>query len=94
MRTQVPRFRLPEEVIDEETGYILGLGVNFVGGRRIDSMKKLLAEGYDAVFVGSGAPRGRDLDFPAAPRPRPTSTSGSTGSRTSISRTSPASAGA
>jgi NADPH-dependent glutamate synthase beta subunit-like oxidoreductase len=64
MRTQVPRFRLPEEVIDEETGYILDLGVNFVGGRRIDSMRELLAEGHDAVFVGSGAPRGRDLDLP------------------------------
>jgi NADPH-dependent glutamate synthase beta subunit-like oxidoreductase/ferredoxin len=64
MRTQVPRFRLPEEVIDEETGYILGLGVEFVGNRRIESMKDLLAQGYDAVFVGSGAPRGRDLDIP------------------------------
>jgi len=64
MRTQVPRFRLPEEVIDEETGYILDLGVEFVGGRRIDSMKALLAEGFDAIFVGSGAPRGRDLDLP------------------------------
>ncbi|MDR0457482.1 MAG: FAD-dependent oxidoreductase, partial [Burkholderiaceae bacterium] len=64
MRTQVPRFRLPEEVIDEETGYILNLGVQFVNNRRIDSMKALLAEGYDAVFVGTGAPRGRDLDAP------------------------------
>ena len=64
MRTQVPRFRLPESVIDEETGYILDLGVEFVGGRRIDSLKGLLAEGYDAVFVGCGAPRGRDLDLP------------------------------
>jgi NADPH-dependent glutamate synthase beta subunit-like oxidoreductase len=60
----VPRFRLPEEVIDEETGYILDLGVEFVGGRRIESMKSLLAQGFDAVFVGSGAPRGRDLDLP------------------------------
>ncbi|HRO87250.1 MAG TPA: FAD-dependent oxidoreductase, partial [Chiayiivirga sp.] len=64
MRTQVPRFRLPEEVIDEECGYILDLGVEFVGGRRIESMKALLGEGYDAIFVGSGAPRGRDLDLP------------------------------
>lgn len=64
MRTQVPRFRLPEEVIDEECGYILDLGARFVAGRRIDSMKALLAEGYDAVFVGCGAPRGRDLDLP------------------------------
>lgn len=64
MRTQVPRFRLPERVIDEETGYILDMGVAFVGGTRIGSMRDLLAEGYDAVFVGSGAPRGRDLDLP------------------------------
>ncbi|MBB5016017.1 FAD-dependent oxidoreductase [Rehaibacterium terrae] len=64
MRTQVPRFRLPEAVIDEEVGYILDLGVEFVGGRRIDSMKALLSEGFDAVFVGCGAPRGRDLDIP------------------------------
>ncbi|MBX3688696.1 FAD-dependent oxidoreductase [Dokdonella sp.] len=64
MRTQVPRFRLPEEVIDEETGYILGLGVEFVAGRRIDSLKALLAEQFDAIFIGCGAPRGRDLDLP------------------------------
>jgi NADPH-dependent glutamate synthase beta subunit-like oxidoreductase len=64
MRTQIPKFRLPDSVIDEETGYVLSLGVDFVGGRRIDSLKALLAEGYDAVFVGSGAPRGRDLDVP------------------------------
>ncbi|MBC5766784.1 FAD-dependent oxidoreductase [Ramlibacter albus] len=64
MRTQVPRFRLPEEVIDEECGYILEMGVRFVGNKRIDSMKALLAEAYDAVFVGCGAPRGRDLDIP------------------------------
>ncbi|MBN8920737.1 MAG: FAD-dependent oxidoreductase, partial [Rhizobiales bacterium] len=64
MRSQIPKFRLPDSVIDEETGYILGLGINFVGGKRIDSLKALLAQGYDAVFVGSGAPRGRDLDLP------------------------------
>ena len=64
MRTQVPRFRLPEEVIDEETGYILGMGVELRGGQRIDSLKKVIAEGYDAVFVGTGAPRGRDLEIP------------------------------
>ncbi|MGZ8274415.1 MAG: FAD-dependent oxidoreductase [Burkholderiaceae bacterium] len=62
VRTQIPRFRLPEEVIDEETGYVLGLGAEFRGGVRIDSMKSLLAEKFDAIFVGSGAPRGRDLD--------------------------------
>jgi formate dehydrogenase beta subunit len=64
IRTQIPKFRLPDSVIDEETGYILGLGVDFRAGKRIDSMKALLAEGWDAIFVGSGAPRGRDLDIP------------------------------
>jgi formate dehydrogenase (NADP+) beta subunit len=64
IRSQIPKFRLPESVIDEEVGYILDLGVEFRAGERIDSMKALLAEDYDAVFVGSGAPRGRDLDVP------------------------------
>ena len=64
MRTQIPKFRLPESVIDEECNYILDLGIDFVGGKRIDSMKALLAEGFDAIFVGCGAPRGRDLDIP------------------------------
>ncbi len=64
IRSQIPRFRLPEQVIDEEVGYVLGLGVDFRAGVRIDSMKELLARGFDAVFVGSGAPRGRDLTIP------------------------------
>jgi formate dehydrogenase (NADP+) beta subunit len=64
IRSQIPRFRLPEEVIDEETNYILHMGAEFKGGVRIDSLKALLAEDYDAVFVGTGAPRGRDLDLP------------------------------
>ncbi len=64
IRTQIPRFRLPESVIDEECDYILDLGVEFRGGKRIDSLKSLLAEDWDAIFVGSGAPRGRDLEIP------------------------------
>ena len=64
IRSQIPRFRLPESVIDEETGYILDLGVNFRGGERIESLTGLLAQGYDAVYVGCGAPRGRNLDIP------------------------------
>jgi formate dehydrogenase (NADP+) beta subunit len=64
IRTQIPRFRLPESVIDEEVGYILDIGVKFRAGERIDSLKALLAETYDAIFVGSGAPRGRDIDVP------------------------------
>jgi formate dehydrogenase (NADP+) beta subunit len=64
IRTQIPRFRLPESVIDEECDYILDLGVEFRAGHRIDSLKDLLGEDFDAIFVGSGAPRGRDLDIP------------------------------
>ena len=64
IRTQIPRFRLPESVIDEEVGYVLNLGADFRAGTKIDSMKALLAENFDAVFVGTGAPRGRDLDIP------------------------------
>jgi NADPH-dependent glutamate synthase beta subunit-like oxidoreductase len=68
IRSQIPRFRLPEEVIDEETGYILGMGVKFRSGERIDSLKALLdlkgKEKFDAIFVGTGAPRGRDLEVP------------------------------
>ena len=64
MRTQIPKFRLPDSVVDEETDYILNLGIDFQGGKRIASMKALLAEPWDAVFVGSGAPRGRELDIP------------------------------
>jgi len=64
IRSQIPRFRLPESVIDEEVGYILDMQVEFRAGVRIDSLKKLLSERYDAVFIGSGAPRGRDLDIP------------------------------
>jgi len=64
IRSQIPRFRLPEEVIDEETNHVLKLGVEFRGGVRVESLKQLLDENWDAVFIGSGAPRGRDLSIP------------------------------
>ena len=64
IRSQIPRFRLPEEVIDEEVGYITALGPELRLGQRIDSLGSLIGEGWDAVFVGTGAPRGRDLDIP------------------------------
>ncbi|MDB5477270.1 MAG: glutamate synthase, partial [Phenylobacterium sp.] len=64
IRSQIPHFRLPEEVIDEEVGYITGLGMELRLGQRIDSLKALLSEGFDALFIGSGAPRGRDLELP------------------------------
>ncbi|MBA5607905.1 FAD-dependent oxidoreductase [Duganella sp. FT3S] len=64
IRSQIPKFRLPEEVIDEESGYILDLGVELRAGQRIDSLQALLTQGYEAVFIGCGAPRGRDLPLP------------------------------
>lgn len=64
MRSQIPKFRLPDAVIDEECGYIEGMGVNVVLDRYISSLKDLRAEGWDAVFVGTGAPRGREADLP------------------------------
>jgi NADPH-dependent glutamate synthase beta subunit-like oxidoreductase len=64
IRSQIPKFRLPEEVIDEEVGFVTAMGPEMRLGQRIDSLKALLNQGYDAVFVGSGAPRGRDLDLP------------------------------
>src|SRR6201996_946976 len=64
IRSQIPKFRLPEEIIDEEVRYITDLGPEMRLGERVDSLKSLLAEDYDAVFVGSGAPRGRDLELP------------------------------
>jgi NADPH-dependent glutamate synthase beta subunit-like oxidoreductase len=64
MRTQIPKFRLPERVLDEECNYILDLEPETRFGQRIDSLKALLAENYDAIFVGCGAPRGRDLEIP------------------------------
>ncbi len=64
IRSQIPRFRLPESVIDEEMGFITDLGLEMRLGQHIDSLGALLREDYDAIFVGTGAPRGRDLDVP------------------------------
>ncbi len=65
MRSEIPSFRLPETVLDEEVGYVLDLGIKALFDTYIDSMAGILAKKYDAVYVGSGAPRGRDLpDLP------------------------------
>jgi formate dehydrogenase (NADP+) beta subunit len=64
IRTQIPRFRLPESVIDEEVNYILRYEPVTHFGKRVESLKVLLGEGWDAIFVGTGAPRGRDLQLP------------------------------
>lgn len=64
MRSQIPRFRLPDTVLDEEVDQILDMGVETRFGTWIGSLKAVLDEGFDAVFVGTGAPRGRDVDVP------------------------------
>jgi NADPH-dependent glutamate synthase beta subunit-like oxidoreductase/ferredoxin len=65
MRTNIPSFRLPGPVIDEEVAAIVDMGVDLRLGHRIESMRKLLEEeGFDAVFVGSGAPKGKELNLP------------------------------
>ncbi|MBE2289809.1 MAG: FAD-dependent oxidoreductase [Chitinophagaceae bacterium] len=64
MRSQIPSFRLPEAVLNEEVGFILDMGVHRHFNHYVKSLRDLLAQGYNAVFVGTGAPRGRDLDIP------------------------------
>jgi len=64
MRTNIPAFRLPPDVLNEEIGYILDMGVDLKLNHRIESMKDLLDEGFDAVFVGTGAPKGKNLELP------------------------------
>lgn len=64
MRSQIPKFRLPDRVIDEECGYIANLDVVMHQSRWISSLRDLLTEDWDAVFVGTGAPRGRDAELP------------------------------
>jgi formate dehydrogenase (NADP+) beta subunit len=64
MRTNIPSFRLPEHVLDDECAQIINMGADVRYGTPVASLKALLAEGYDAVFVGTGAPRGKELDIP------------------------------
>jgi formate dehydrogenase (NADP+) beta subunit len=64
MRSNIPAFRLPERVLMEEIDLILNMGVDIRYNTPVNSMRELLGRGFDAVFVGSGAPRGKDLDIP------------------------------
>jgi len=66
MRTQIPAFRLPEEVLNEEVNYILDMGIHTHFNHYVESMKTILDKDYDAVFVGTGAPRGRNLKLPGS----------------------------
>ncbi|MCB9272825.1 MAG: FAD-dependent oxidoreductase [Lewinellaceae bacterium] len=61
MRSQIPSFRLPESVLDEEVNYVLDMGVHAQFDTYISSMRDMLEKDYDAIFVGTGAPRGGDL---------------------------------
>jgi len=64
MRINIPSFRLPAQVLDEECAYVIDMGATMKYGTAVTSLKGLLDEGYDAVFVGSGAPKGKELDIP------------------------------
>ncbi|MGB7104141.1 MAG: NAD(P)-binding protein, partial [Acidimicrobiales bacterium] len=64
MRSNIPSFRLPEGVLEDETAMILDMGVDIRYNSPVDSMRALLEEGYDALFVGVGAPRGKELNLP------------------------------
>lgn len=66
MRTQIPSFRLPEEILDEEVNYILDMGIHTYFNHYVESMAEILSKDYDAVFVGTGAPKGRMLNIPGA----------------------------
>jgi formate dehydrogenase (NADP+) beta subunit len=64
MRTNIPSFRLPQTVLNEEMAMITDMGVDLQLNTRIESMRALLGRGFDAVFVGSGAPQGKELALP------------------------------
>lgn len=64
MRSQIPSFRLPEETLDQEVNYVTDMGVTTIYNHFVDSMKEMLSKDYDAIFVGTGAPRGKDLKIP------------------------------
>ena len=64
MRINIPAFRLPAQVLDDECGYIINMGAKMRYGTRVESLRAVLDEGFDAVFVGSGAPTGKELDIP------------------------------
>lgn len=64
MRSQIPSFRLPEQVLDQEVNYVTDLGVTTIYNHYVESMQAILEKDYDAIFVGTGAPRGKDLRIP------------------------------
>jgi NADPH-dependent glutamate synthase beta subunit-like oxidoreductase len=72
MRTNIPAFRLPAQVLDEEIGYVVDMGADLRLGTPVASMRELLADGgFGAVFVGTGAPKGKELSLPGPRGVRP-----------------------
>ena len=64
-RSQIPSFRLPDSVLDEEVGYVLNMGIETHFNTYVNSLKEITDKKYDAVFIGTGAPKGKDLsDLP------------------------------
>ena len=64
MRSQIPNFRLPDSTLDEEVNFVLDMGIETRFSHNIDSMRALLSENFDAIFVATGAPNGRQLELP------------------------------
>ncbi|GAB3277224.1 FAD-dependent oxidoreductase [Parahaliea aestuarii] len=64
MRSQIPSFRLPIQVLDEEVNFVLDMGVTTFFDTEVSSMRSIVDKGYDAIFVGTGAPRGKGLELP------------------------------
>ena len=65
MRTNIPQFRLPPEVLNEEIQYILDMGADLKLNHRINSFKEFKENNnFDAIFVGTGAPKGKELKLP------------------------------
>ncbi|HRH58372.1 MAG TPA: FAD-dependent oxidoreductase [Chitinophagales bacterium] len=64
MRSQIPSFRLPAEVLDGEVNQILEIGIDTHFNTYVKSLKEIIDQKYDAIFVGTGAPKGRNLELP------------------------------
>ncbi len=64
MRSQIPSFRLPEHVLDQEVNYILNMDIVTHFHTYVTSLKEIIKQSYDAVFIGTGAPKGKDLELP------------------------------
>ena len=64
LRWEVPDYRLPKNVLQKEINNILSLGINVQANTRIDNLDNLFAQGYNAIFIGVGAPTAKELGIP------------------------------